>query len=84
VEAPAAAAADGAELPAPPEVGQRLSSEVAADIDARNRRLINYKRVTGYLVWDRDFPRTASMKVKRLDLAEQIRKDRGRHHVVYL
>jgi len=73
-----------AELPASPESGQRLGAEVAADIDARNRRLINYKRISGYLVWDRDFPRTASMKVKRLDLAEQIRKDRGRHHVIYL
>ncbi|MDE3110677.1 MAG: AMP-binding protein [Acidobacteriota bacterium] len=64
--------------------GPVLASEVAADIDAHNRRLINYKRVSGYLVWDCDFPRTASMKIKRLDLAERIRGARGRHHVVYL
>jgi len=39
-----------------------------------NRRLLNYKRVHGYLVWDCDFPRTtASMKIKRGELAEQIR-----------
>jgi long-chain acyl-CoA synthetase len=61
-----------------------IAPEVAAEVEAHNRRLINYKRISGYLVWDCDFPRTASMKIKRLDLAEQIRKDRGRHHVVYL
>ena len=31
----------------------------------RNKRLLNYKRISGYLVWDRDFPLTASMKIKR-------------------
>jgi hypothetical protein len=61
-----------------------LAPAIAADIDTRNRRLLNYKRVSGYLVWDCDFPRTASLKIKRLDLSEQIRKSRGRHHVVYL
>ncbi len=61
-----------------------LAAEIAAEIDARNRRLLNYKRVSGYLVWDCDFPRTASLKIKRLDLAQQIRQSRGRHHVVYL
>ena len=36
-------------------------------------RLLNYKRISGYLVWDRDFPLTASLKIKRGELAEQIR-----------
>ncbi len=69
-----------------PQMDERhlLSPEISAEIDGRNRRLLNYKRVAGYLVWDCDFPRTASLKIKRLDLAEQIRKSRGRHHVVYL
>jgi long-chain acyl-CoA synthetase len=38
-----------------------------------NRRLPDFKRVGGYLLWEKDFPRTASMKIKRNELAEQIR-----------
>ncbi|MGH9687893.1 MAG: AMP-binding protein [Candidatus Acidiferrales bacterium] len=72
------------DLDAPKQPHPALAAEIVFDIDARNRRLLNYKRISGYLVWDRDFPRTASLKIKRLDLAEQIRKDRDRHHVVYL
>jgi hypothetical protein len=42
----------------------------------RNRRLPDFKRVGGYLVWDtRTFPRTASMKVKRQVLAEEIAQE---------
>jgi hypothetical protein len=37
--------------------------------------------VGGYLVWDKDFPRTASMKIKRNDLAEQIRRSADRSAV---
>ena len=40
----------------------------------RNRRLPDFKRVGGYLIWDKDFPRTASMKIKRTGLAEDVRK----------
>ncbi|MGH9716302.1 MAG: AMP-binding protein [Candidatus Acidiferrales bacterium] len=79
-----ALAAEGPEALPPPAPGHQLAPEIATAIDARNRRLINYKRLSGYLVWENEFPRTASMKVKRLDLAEQIRKHRGRHDVVYL
>jgi len=45
-------------------------------VAARNRKLLDYKRVGAVLLWDRDFPRTASLKVKRPLLAEEIR---GRH-----
>jgi len=38
----------------------------------RNGKLLNYKRVSGYIAWDKDFPRTASMKIKRVDLAKEI------------
>ncbi len=69
---------------AQPDARHLLAPEMAAEIDARNRRLLNYKRVAGYLVWDSDFPRTASLKIKRIDLAQEIRTSRGRHHVVYL
>ena len=41
-------------------------------IQERNRRLADYKRAAQVLVWDQPFPRTASMKVKRNKLAEQI------------
>jgi long-chain acyl-CoA synthetase len=56
-----------------PDLNQEVTSTVLDDISARNRRLPDFKRVGGYLVWDKDFPRTASMKIKRNELAEQIR-----------
>ena len=39
------------------------------EILARNRRLADFKRVSGLLVWESDFPRTASLKIKRPELA---------------
>ena len=65
-----------------PELGQPITAELVANIAERNRRLLNYKRVSGYLVWDRDFPITASMKIKRVELAEQIRQTLERAAVV--
>ena len=41
----------------------------------KNRRLPDFKRVSGVLRWEREFPRTASMKVKRGVLAEQLRAE---------
>jgi long-chain acyl-CoA synthetase len=67
-----------------PETGQEITSELLKDVSERNRRLLNYKRISGYLVWDRDFPLTASLKVKRAELAEQIRQNRDRSAVVPL
>ena len=67
-----------------PEAGKQISQDLIADISARNRRLLNYKRVTGYLVWESDFPRTASMKIKRAELAAEIRGKIGREAVVPL
>ncbi|MEM6956973.1 MAG: AMP-binding protein [Myxococcota bacterium] len=46
-----------------------------ADLRKRNRTLPDFKRVSGYLLWDDEFPRTASMKVKRGVLADTLRKD---------
>jgi len=40
--------------------------------------------VGGYLVWEQDFPRTASMKIKRQVLAEEIGKSVERGAVVGL
>jgi acyl-coenzyme A synthetase/AMP-(fatty) acid ligase len=39
-----------------------------------NGRLLNYKRVHGIVVFEEDFPRTASMKIKRNLLAESLAK----------
>ncbi len=66
------------------ESGQPLGKQTATTLAERNRRLLNYKRVSGYLIWDADFPRTASLKIKRADLAEQIRKAVSREAVVPL
>ena len=64
--------------------GQPLTDEIVEKLSECNRRLVNYKRVHGYLVWDRDFPRTASMKIKRGELAEQIRAGARRDSVTPL
>jgi long-chain acyl-CoA synthetase len=67
-----------------PQLGHAIDDKLVASIADRNRRLLNYKRVSGYLAWDADFPRTASLKIKRPDLAEQIRAKLGRESVVPL
>ncbi|HEY2458314.1 MAG TPA: AMP-binding protein, partial [Candidatus Acidoferrum sp.] len=54
------------------EQGQQLSGELRKEISARNNRLINFKRVHGLVVYEEDFPLTASMKVKRNVLAERL------------
>jgi long-chain acyl-CoA synthetase len=59
------------------EPGREFSDSLKNDIIVRNRRLPDFKRVGGYLIWDQDFPRTASMKIKRTVLAEEIGKNRN-------
>jgi long-chain acyl-CoA synthetase len=54
------------------EQNQKLETPLLEDVAVRNRKLPDFKRVGGYLVWDKDFPRTASMKIKRQVLAEEI------------
>jgi acyl-CoA synthetase (AMP-forming)/AMP-acid ligase II len=66
------------------EQNQEFTEALKEDINARNRRLPDFKRVGGYLLWDRDFPRTASMKIKRTVLAEEIGKTKDRAAVVEL
>ena len=61
------------------EPGQTLTNELLQEITARNNRLLNYKRIRGLVLVDEDFPRTASMKIKRNALAERLSKlDRSR------
>ncbi len=54
------------------EPGQQFSNGIVDELNVRNRRLPDFKRVGGYLIWDKDFPRTASMKIKRAELAADI------------
>ena len=61
---------------------QKFDSKLLDDMSARNRWLPDFKRVAGYLIWDKDFPRTASMKIKRQVLAEEIGKTVERKAVV--
>ena len=51
---------------------QEFTDSLKDEIVSRNRRLPDFKRVTGYVIWDKDFPRTASLKIKRNDLAHEI------------
>ncbi len=54
------------------EQNQQFNPGLLEDLTARNRRLPDFKRLGGYLIWEKDFPRTASMKVKRQELAEDV------------
>jgi long-chain acyl-CoA synthetase len=56
------------------EPGQSLTPALRQEITARNNRLLNYKRVRGIVLVNEDFPRTASMKIKRNALAEKLAK----------
>src|SRR5580700_1816795 len=56
------------------EQNQKFDGKLLEEISGRNRRLPDFKRVGAYLIWEKDFPRTASMKIKRQVLAEDIGK----------
>jgi long-chain acyl-CoA synthetase len=56
------------------EPGQSLTKDLRQEIAARNNKLLNYKRVRGIVLTTGDFPRTASMKIKRNVLAEGLAK----------
>ena len=66
------------------EQNQEFGDALKEEMVARNRRLPDFKRVGGYLLWNKDFPRTSSMKIKRGLLAEDVRKILGREAVVEL
>jgi long-chain acyl-CoA synthetase len=66
------------------EQNQKVDGALLAEISARNRSLADFKRVNGYVIWDRDFPRTASMKIKRQVLADEIGKFLERAAIVNL
>jgi long-chain acyl-CoA synthetase len=65
-----------------PDPSQNANGAMRREIEVRNQRLLPYKRISGYVLWGEDFPRTASLKIKRSILAEQIGRqlDRGAVH----
>jgi len=56
------------------EPSQTYTEELRGDISARNSKLLNYKRIHGVVLYDEDFPRTASLKIKRNELRERLAK----------
>ena len=46
--------------------------DLVGDLRKRNRKLADFKRLSGYVLWSEEFPRTASMKVKRNLLAKAL------------
>src|SRR5262249_17853968 len=62
--------------------GQQLNDALIKDLGRRNNTLLNLKRVSGYMILGADFPRTASMKIKRFALAEEIRNRFDRQAVL--
>jgi long-chain acyl-CoA synthetase len=66
------------------EPNQQFDGALLDEINERNRRLPDFKRLGGYLIWERDFPRTASLKIKRTVLAEEIGKTMDRAAAVKL
>lgn len=67
-----------------PETGQTVSDGFLQELSRRNSQLLNYKRLSGYVVWDQDFPRNAAMKIRRPILAAQIAKQLERGAMVSL
>lgn len=57
-----------------PEEGDTPSEELVHELRKRNRRLADFKRLSGYIVRTDEFPATASMKIKRNVLAEELRR----------
>ena len=64
------------------EQGQEFNEALKQEVVTRNCRLPDFKRVNGCVIWDKDFPRTAAMKIKRTVLAEEIRKTLSRAAIV--
>jgi long-chain acyl-CoA synthetase len=54
------------------EQGHACTEALRREISAQNNRLLNYKRVHGIVLLEEDFPRTASLKIKRNILAERL------------
>jgi long-chain acyl-CoA synthetase len=56
------------------EPHQTFTEDLDKSISLLNNRLLNYKRIHGIVLFEEDFPRTASLKIKRNILAERLAK----------
>jgi len=65
-------------------VVQGAERGLQSQLEQRNKRLPDFKRVTGILRWDDEFPRTASMKVKRAVLARELREKASLESIIRL
>ncbi len=54
------------------EHGEAYTPELKSEISTRNARLTNYKRVHGLVIYQEDFPLTASLKIKRSELGQRL------------
>lgn len=68
--------------PGPRETGESLDEAMIADLQRRNRRLSDFKRLSAFVRWDEEFPRTASLKIKRQALAVQLREQLTREEAL--
>jgi long-chain acyl-CoA synthetase len=66
------------------EAGQEFDETLREQLAACNRELPDFKRVGGAILWAKDFPRTASMKIRREELAKEISTTLDRSSVVRL
>jgi long-chain acyl-CoA synthetase len=64
------------------EPNRQFEDKLREEMVARNRRLADFKRVSGYLIWEKDFPRTTSLKIKRGELAAEINAGAARAQIV--
>lgn len=53
--------------------GERVTEALVEELRRRNRKLPDFKRISGYVVRTEEFPATASLKIKRNVLAEELR-----------
>ncbi len=67
-----------------PDAAQNVNGAIRGEVERRNQLLVPYKRVSGYVLWPEDFPRTASLKIKRNILAEKIGRQLDRSAVQLL
>lgn len=69
----------------PKETGEvAIEASTLNELERRNRKLPDFKRIAGVLPWSEEFPRTASMKIKRGPLAAEIREEATRENLVAL
>ena len=62
--------------------GRRATRPSCDRVRKLNAKLSEYKRLHGVVVWGQEFPRTASQKIKREELAKQLAKQTTRDEAV--